>query len=29
MFDFQVEADVKISVSCLKQARNRERAWYG
>jgi hypothetical protein len=29
MFDFQVEADVKIAISALSSARNRKRPWYG
>ena len=27
MFDFQVEADVKIAIKCLRQASNRKRPW--
>ncbi len=29
MFDFQVEADVKIALNAIKKARNRKRPWYG
>jgi hypothetical protein len=29
MFDFQVEADVKIAIQALKQANSRKRPWHG
>jgi hypothetical protein len=29
MFDFQVEADVKIALASLRSARSRKRAWHG
>ena len=29
MFDFQIEADVKIAIESLKQVKNRKRPWRG
>ena len=29
MFDFQVEADVKIAIGAIRSARNRKRDWHG
>ena len=29
MFDFQVEADVKIAIESVRKSRNRKRPWYG
>ena len=29
MFDFQVEADVKIAIDCLQQLDQRQRPWHG
>ncbi len=29
MFDFQIEADVKIAIDCLQKLENRKRRWFG
>ncbi len=29
MFDFQVEADVKIAIECLRKTNDRKRPWHG
>jgi len=29
MFDFQVEADVKIAIESLSKSAQRSRPWYG